>query len=374
MTTKPDTPQMDARPRVRMYPHHVDYSAMAMQFRPFVMYMHAPHYASRAVNTDELGLRVQYLGDERRLDWQTFKDEFPVCDVIVGNSTLFGVDSSSDKTTIAHYLNQQRAPSFEQPPVLSIGVRGATSQQEIVVFQALRRFMPKVRKLIIFSGILGATSIALPNAFIHPEFGTISEEAYNLEQLSKQYQVAHMDALDHALHRFHDWIDLRLRMNNWLEKLVLRFFGGELPIPVRPEERSLDEKFRIIMGLFANDMANWAALARGMETDLSFVLQPAINWTDKPLTRDEQELFDIDSKKPYFLERYATKSFYERYSREVRQICAEQKIEFEDANLWLNEPSLSGKNIFIDVCHLTDLGNKVISDHLSNILLRNSNK
>lgn len=356
------------KPRVRMYPHHVDYSAMAMEFRPFAMYMHPPHYVSKAVNTDELGLRVQYLGEDRRLDWRTFKDEFPVCDVIVGNSTLFGVDSSSDKTTIAHYLNQKRAPSFEQPPVLSIGVRGATSQQEIVVFQALRRFMPKVRKLIIFSGILGATSIALPNAFIHSEFGMISEEAYNLEQLGKQYQVAHMDALDHALHRFHDWIDLRLRMNKWLEKLVLRFFGGDAPLHVRPEERSLDEKFKIVMGLFANDIANWATLARGMDADLAFVLQPVINWTDKPLTRDERELFDADLKQPYFLERYATKLFYERYSRNIMQICAAAQVTFDDSNHWLNAPSLKEENIFIDICHLTDAGNRIIADYLSELL------
>lgn len=352
------------KPRVRMYPHHVDYSAMAMEFRPFAMYMHGAGYRSPSVNTDEFGLRVQYLGDGRVLDLRNLKNEFDFCDVMIGNSTLFGVDCSSDSKTISHFINASRAPGFQQPPVINLGIRGATSQQEIVVFQSLRRFMPKIRKIVIFSGILGATSIALPNTFIHSDFGIISEEAYNLELFAKQYKLGHMDELDGALHRFHNWIDLRLRMNRWLEKLVVQFFGQRGETPAAPSSLTQDEKTQIVMDLFANDLNNWAALARGLGAELSFVLQPAINWTKKPLTRQESELFEVDMASGYYLERYATPDFYVEYRKLVAQASADANVAFFDANEWLNDPSLASETVFVDVCHLTDRGNKIVADAL----------
>ena len=109
------------------------------------MYINEPNYRSKAVNTDQMGFRLQYLNGEEPMEWSALRAEFQECDVLVGNSTVFGVDAPSDKATISHHLNS----SFKDPrgtPVINLGVRGATSQQEVVMFQAMRRFMPPVRR------------------------------------------------------------------------------------------------------------------------------------------------------------------------------------------------------------------------------------
>jgi hypothetical protein len=360
--------QPEVRPRVRMYPHHVDYSAMLMEFRPFAMFMHPPNYTSAAVNTDDLGLRVQYLAGTRRVNWRTLKSEFQTCDVLVGNSSLFGVDCSSDKTTISHYLNREAVAS-NWLPVLSVGIRGATSQQELVIFQSLRRFMPKIRKIVLFSGVLGATSIALPNTYIHSDFGIISEEAYNLELLCKQYKAERLDRLDRALHEFHLWIDAKLRAHRNLERFVQKHFGNASVVEGHREDPKLDAKFETVMDLFAGDVGNWVALARGLDAEVHFVLQPVINWTKKPLTSAERELFDLDMKAGYFLDRYATGDFYRRYRDRVKSICLEEGMPFYDANVWLNEKSVAEQTMFVDVCHLTDRGNEFIASKLRTSIL-----
>jgi hypothetical protein len=356
----------EARPRVRMYPHHVDYSAMEMQFRPFAMYMHPTNYVSAAVNTDDLGLRTQYLGKGKRINWRELRKDFDACDVLVGNSTVFGVDCSSDKTTITHFLNRDAAAG--SPPVLNIGIRGATSRQELVVFQSLRPYMPEVRNIVIFSGILGATSIALPNTYIDSDFGIISEEAYNLGLLCKQYELGRMDALDRALHNFHAWVDLKLRTHKHLERFVQKRFGKP-GMPLLASEPDRQTKFSTVMDLFAGDMANWAALARGIGARVHFVLQPAINWTRKPLSRDERKLFEIDLASGYYLDRYATQEFYGPYRDSVEAVCAKEAVSFSDANEWFNEPAVSNETLFVDVCHLTDRGNQFVADHIRSRIL-----
>ncbi|MGM4946925.1 hypothetical protein AB8B21_03070 [Tardiphaga sp. 866_E4_N2_1] len=357
----------EPRPRVRMYPHHVDYSAMSMEFRPFAMFMHPPNYKSTAVNTDDLGLRVQYASGDKRLDWRTLKSDIDSCDVLVGNSSLFGVDCSSDKTTITHYLNENTA-ARDLPTVLNVGIRGATSQQELVIFQSLRRFMPKIRKIVIFSGVLGATSIALPNTYIHPDFGIMSEEAYNLDLLSKQYKAERFDRLDRALHKFHTWIDAKLRAHRRLERMVEFYFGEPVSEVARPEP-DIETKFDTVMDLFTGDVGNWMALGRGLDADVHFVLQPVINWTTKPLTPAERTLFDLDLKAGYYLDRYATSEFHQKYRDRVKAICGDAGMPFHDANEWLNDSAVANQTVFVDVCHLTDFGNKFLADKLRTSIL-----
>jgi hypothetical protein len=120
-----------------------------------------------------------------------------------------------------------------------------------------------------------------------------------------------------------------------------------------------------VMNLFAGDMQNWSTLARGMGARLDFVLQPAINWTKKPLTPKERKLFDIDWVTPgYYLEHYATQEFYEEYRGRIIEICKDADVAFHDANEWLNDPAYHDITMFIDVCHLTDHGNKLMAELL----------
>jgi len=119
------------------------------------------------------------------------------------------------------------------------------------------------------------------------------------------------------------------------------------------------------MNLFAGDMHNWSALARGMGTKIDFVLQPVINWTKKQLTENEKKLFDVDWDTPsYYLQHYATQEFYEEYRNRIVRICGDVGIAFHDANEWVNDFAYRDETMFIDVCHLTDGGNKLMAELL----------
>ena len=50
------------------------------------------------------------------------------------------------------------------------------------------------------------------------------------------------------------------------------------------------------------------------------------------------------------------------YSRELSKICEEQNINFYDSNSFLNKNF--NEDIFVDRIHLTDNGNKILSDSI----------
>jgi hypothetical protein len=378
--------EIDDRPlRVRMYPQHPDYSAMSMEYRPYVMYMHSANYHAKAINTDELGLRVQYFNGAR-LDWARAKQDFASCDVLVGNSTVFGVDCSSDKTTLVHYLNNE----FKDPsgiPILSLGIRGATPRQELFCFQSLRRFMPPVRRIVLVTGIVNATAMVIPNAFIHADFGVIFQEEFNFNLFCEQYKKNRYDQVDRALHGFHQWIDDQLKARPRLRDYVVQRFSGtwkaaqEIDGPIRlfrdyllwrlsrkpktarqtakPVRR---DQFETVAELFDNDMQNWGALARGMNAEIDFVMQPVINWTRKPLTSGERQLFDIDfAQEHFYMKKYAVPEFYRKYRGLVKASCERAGVRYHDANEWLSHPAHANSEIFSDVCHMTDEGNRLLA-------------
>lgn len=350
--------------RAQYYPDHLDYSPMQLEYAPFIMFMQEANYRSKAVNTDKYGLRFQYFQGDQLIDLCRLKDSFECVDVLVGNSTAFGVDCSSDKSTITHHLNDQLLGS-ERVPVINLGIRGATSRQELMAFLSLRDFMPRVRNIVILSGICNATAIGFPNAFIRSDYGVIFSEAYNFELFCKQYDKRYFSDKQIAIHRFHEWADIRLQQNPRLENYVVRRFSGPVNIDAGAAGMTTEQRFLKIMDLFRCDMENWAMISRGIGAKISFVMQPAINWTGKKLSEIESRLFENDyAKENYYMKEYATRPFFEKYGRDVQAICEGVGVPYFDANNWLNADSLHGRDIFVDVCHLTDEGNRVLANEL----------
>ena len=58
--------------------------------------------------------------------------------IIVGGSTAFSMGSESDETAIHSLLNKENSLWF------SLGVRGATSRQELHTFLSLKNFFLKI--------------------------------------------------------------------------------------------------------------------------------------------------------------------------------------------------------------------------------------
>lgn len=351
--------------RLQIHPHHAHYSAMKLVFRPHVMYVQEPNYQSAAVNTDGIGLRRQYHKGNKRLNIETLATEYEHVDVLVGNSTVFGVDCSSDKKTISHYLNDEFRTDRDIPTI-NFGLRGATSRQELVNFQALQDRLPTVRRVLICSGILGATMIALPSSFIHPEYGTIFSEKYCVDLWAQEYRRYDKPRDQMIRAALLDCIEKRIAARPQKFSLIKQKL--ELEFPDSPSLPDFDRLRRteIVMRQMRADLMTWGALGRGAGIEMVYILQPAIGWTNKVLSSNEKALFQADiTNKRLCIEEYANREFYEWYRSEIGSHCTQAGVEFHDANVWFDQELSEVDEVFSDVCHLTDFGNRELARMIS---------
>jgi len=345
-------------PRLKLFPHHADYVNLPAMFRPFVMAVHQPLYRSAPVNTDKFGLREQYGPDGAFMDLERLRERWPACNVIVGGSTVFGVDATSDRLTIAHRLHEPDCPC------VNLGVRGATSQQELVLFLQLKHRLPPVRNVVLLTGVNNCSLAALEGALFFPEYGGVFSEEYHLNSLLSQ----------HAGRRHPGLFAAKLRLVQWLERLhryppvawLLDCWARAEVSP--PVVETFPERLERLHQFLQNDLATWRALAVALGCRVHFVLQPALRWTRKPFSPEEEICFQADCERIASLSRYASGDFHKQYRARIASMCAAVGLPFYDANDWLNAAQLDGQTLFTDVCHLTDAGNAFVADSLRNQL------
>jgi hypothetical protein len=348
----------NSHPRFRYYPQHKDYVALALEFRPFVMATHQPLYRSPAVNTDKFGLREQYAPDGVFLDMARLPSLCAECDVVLGGSTVFGVDATSDKATLPHFLSRP------QQPCLNLGIRGATCQQEVVLFLLLKQYLPKVRNVILFTGVNNCSLASLEGTLQFPDFGGIFSEEYHFNSFISQAIHANGSRALWVKQRCCSLVDRlhrRSRLGRWLlgGRRRAEMLGGSSPQPY-----DFEAKVDSINRFLANDLHTWGCLQQATGCKVHFVLQPAIRWTRKPLTPMEAECFEADVVRIPSMMRYATPEFHTRYRAHISSLCQTHAIDFHDASTWLNEAPYAEKTLFTDVCHLTDEGNRVMAELL----------
>jgi lysophospholipase L1-like esterase len=107
-------------------------------------------------------------------------------------------------------------------------------------------------------------------------------------------------------------------------------------------------------------------MANHYNAKITFILQPYANWlTNRPLTHNEKQVFEI-------LDRLGGESgriildnmndLHQWYSKELSKACDEQNINYYDSNNQLNKDIK--EDIFVDRVHLTDYGNKILSNFI----------
>ena len=345
-------------PRLLHCPHHEDYTALANEFRPFVMFTHTPYYRSKSVNTDKFGLRVQSDAEGAFLDLERIADRYEDCNVIVGGSTVFGVDSTSDAHTIPHRL------SSKTTPCLNFGVRGATSQQEVFLFLSLKRFLPAVKNIVLFSGVNNISLASLDDTVFYPEFGGIFSEEFHYACYRDQYRA--LGASNRALAKiaFHERLDRFYDRYRFVRWIVDTFHHPKPWDHTRKATLTFDEKLALMAKLFDNDLSIWKSVGEAHDCKVHFVLQPVLTWTNRAPTRREKAFFRADVRDVPSLGTYTSRSVYGDYRASVEAACGKHEIAFHDANEWIANPTCSDVEVFTDLCHLTDEGVDVVVDGL----------
>jgi len=350
-TINPSVPAGYVHPRLRYYPHHADYLGLEPEFRPFVMFTDQPNYRSPSVNTDKFGLREQYDVEGEFIDLKTVGVAHPRCNILLGGSTVFGVDATSDRATLSQHLHRDGVPC------VNLGFRAATGQQELIIFLLLKRYFDRVLNVVLLTGVNDCALAARPGTRIYPGFGGIFYEGAALSPARQQ------ELLGVARYRTGQLVD-RAFVGSRVVRGALQLLLGRGSGAGHQTQVSFEEKLDQSMGFVENTIHTWRSLQSSGGFKVHFVLQPAIGWTRKPLTAIERECFDADVALFPETTLFSSTSTYQQCRDRLAASCERNEIEFHDANEWLDQAPHVGEEIFTDVCHLTDGGARLVSGFL----------
>lgn len=356
----------EKHPRFSHFPWHSDYVNMASWYRPFQMFLNEADYVSKSVNTDRHGLRLQLNDKGEVLSLEECREG--TFDIMVGGSSVFGVDASSDRTTLPALL------STPATRCLNWGVRAAGTQQELLAFLFFKRYVKNIRRVVIFSGVNLCSIASMEDIMIYPDQGALFSEEYFMKQSLEGLRAR--EGGDTALDPVLD--SLKRRIKRAYEKrsglrALMRLFVPKLrkhTSAAKPPERNVsgfEKRVEALLDLLGNELATWAGLAKGLDFELVYVLQPALRWSRKAANEVEEECLAADAKRYAGMALFANPAFHQRYASRLSSMCDSLGIPFVDSNAMLDNVDGSAP-VFTDVCHLTDHGNELLAKKLGKAL------
>ncbi len=373
-------------PKFVHYPHRADYG-FHLEFRPFVTFVQPALYRSPSVNVDAYGVREQYDAEGRFIDLAHARDGYESCDVMLGGSTAFGVGSTSDRATIEARLTTPGRPC------LNLGIRAASSRQELAMFLALRHLLPPVRAVVLLSGFNECLLAASDAVRFYPGYGALfsahveaSLDASGADGLAGAARDGREPASTapggggRALSRVSrvarrslgplvqggDELVRRARDLPALLRTPDAGAGAGAPgAPgARPSELPFEKRLDQLLAMADGSLEAWSWMQKALGIDVHYVLQPAVCWGHKRLTAIEQECYDADVASVPGVERVIRTDTYDLLKARMGDACARHGVGFHDGNEWLAAGTVDDLELFSDVAHLTDMGNALFADWL----------
>ena len=318
------------RRRYQIAPQMRDYDKIKLVYLPYIMQFQEPLLKLQSVSTDRNGFRLSIYKDER-LNHSDFLKRRKSLGIFTGSSIAFGYGASSDKYTIPSIFNRSSNSSIW----FNYSGIALNSTQELLVFLL---FLPKkVNKVIIVSGLINYSIPTYRSSYTSTLFTPYYAEL-KFEKRMKPNAA-----------------EYRSNPSMSFKELITKDFSYV---------------FSDIVESFQRDMNLWKSLSNSMGFELYFALQPCQPWIDKKLTNEEKELIEIwDSHARYGHNRrmgldLACKEEYRKeYCEKLESICDKLNIPF----LNLNSEDLLSTNewIFFDRIHLTDRGNEIVAQILT---------
>lgn len=347
---------MAEHPRYKYFPWQADYSAQANLFAPYAMAVAQPGFRSKALNVDALGYRHQYDGAGRLIDLRTARSTYAECDLLLGNSTAFGVSLTQDHKSLGHYLGQAHRPC------INLSVRGATMQQELAIYLTYKHLLPPPRRIVLLTGICDVSLATQPEDWWSGEVGGMHVVDTFYKQHYRRAQ-AMVPAQTQAKNAFQDWAEDQYHKRPWLQRVFERRMTQDGVAPALSQD-AVRANLDLILPLMQNVLETWGWIAKATGIDVQIVLQPVLGWTGKRCSKIELECIDADIERIPVISLYANQIVHAQIDSFFRQSCVQNGLAYVDANSFFDVSSMDA-TLFCDICHLTDAGTKWLADGLN---------
>jgi hypothetical protein len=347
-----------------------DYDRLSarVDWRPYLMFFQQPNFDSAVVTTDRYGFRrtVDAYGRALALDDVAGR---PV-NLLIGNSVSFGVGASADRAALSSRLAAHSGECW-----VNFCGRAFGAMQELILFEAYRHKLALVRRIVLCSGLNDLYLFYAPKMF-DETFGIFFfSEAFHRAMNKSQETLSGKRALLAALLRplYGDRIDYASVRVSELPRLMLHPPAQ----PQSPDEADYTalvaqrrpERERIIDQM-ARTLELWATMARGLEFELIYALQPMLPWLGKRLSGEEQELLAAQDaaggRWHRILREVLDGDHYVWYSAALKALCDRLGIRFIDMNPTLRH---DGRWLFVDRVHMNDAGQDVLAHALVQALV-----
>ena len=304
-------------PWMRFYKDHF----FPWLYQPFVMHGYKPNFQSRIVNTDRFGLRHTQGQNDKLITLDNTSKKS--CSLIVGGSVVFGWGATEDRYTISSELSRNLDESW-----LNFGTGGYVLQQNLVQLSFLQNRLPKVDR-IVFLGGLNELTIFILSELYSPVYGAMFFESTFLESMNEG---------------FHDLCGPEAELD------------GDIFVKINNFEKQRDVLFQSLSSV----LYGLKQMARSMDTELHFVLQPLPGWMSRKPSETELLIWQhLDEIKGQTLceimgSLISASGWYRSF---LASECKKNAIPFIDLNEELSASQYDYQWLFSDRGHLTNEGN-----------------
>ena len=350
--------------RLDLAPQMFDYDKIGLKWHPNIMFFHRENYISRAVKTDDYGFRFTVSNTSKFSPLSYFnslsKDQISL---VVGGSTAFGVGASSDQYNLASLMTNISGTNF-----LNFGARAFNSDQELSLFKNFIHQLPKIKEVIILSGVNDLYLSHLRNNSFMPEFffGNTYSKAMNSYTLSNKKKI----------------LKLILKAFGLKEEVFEYLNFNQISIPFlknsfkhKNTKQTKDYKntvsFEKGFKRTTTSLIFWSYLSKIFNFKITFALQPVPSWCKKQLTLEEKKLFlYYDYKYPQAsetLKSIENRTKYLKLTKDFEDFCNKFSINYVDTNMAFKNSHCLHDWLFVDRVHLNDNGYKELALFLLNL-------
>ena len=341
--------------RYHFCPQMKIYDSIGFKWVQNLMFMNNPNFRSDVCNTDIFGLRFnskfEFGLNETIFDQKTDKEK----SVMVGSSTTFGVGSTSDNKTIPAILSNNSKYFF-----YNFGGRAFSGLQEVILFQLFSEKLKGAKKIVIYSGmndIYMSYNKSFISQFPGPSYYN-KDFLYKMNETNLSFNRKILKLLLPNLNIDYRLITFQELKDYFFKKNYKKNYEIKNKYPLT----GLEE-------LSSRNIYLWNLLKKSTNSEITFFLPPFIKWSKKEVdyTNEEKaiENYIIKSgniKSSEYFDKIS--DHYKKIKNMYKNLCEKNGIKFYDCNEIFQLRENNKKWLFIDKTHLTDYGNKLISNFI----------